>query len=461
MYTTHILFNVCLFLILSVPILGQNCDDLGWSFGAESPDTLYLCQDDGVINLHDFTENDLGTFSGIGVNNDNIFEPELAGGGFHSITYTSSNNESCEKVIVVVEFEFKEGYGEPPTNNVLNICSNEGSLLLTNYLDLAPTGGVLYVDDVLWLSDPWGVIYLEESGYHTIDYVYGQATCRVYIYVSEIVFDLPPSEFITCLNSEPFDLSVNGVFAPPVYVPYSYFSGPGIVQGTSVFDPALAGVGTHEIFYSNGTDSCSQSIFVTDYYPASITTSLDSMANDTLTLCYNEAQFTIYGNGEFDQAAAFYVNGSNTIIGDTLFFSATDFGYNADETTENTLFQITYLYIDINGSACPGYDTLWVNVLPDSCGVGTDIATLEASFLHLSPNPVQDVLQLSLEHNETVRNLAVDLYRLNGQLVERIYDKTIGKHLNFQYNTSHLEAGVYLIKMSSGGGQISKRFVKF
>jgi hypothetical protein len=122
-------------------------------------------------------------------------------------------------------------------------------------------------------------------GTHTITYsvVSGgcTSTCTFTINVTSGISVSCPSNMVTCLNAPPFSL-VGGSPAGGTY------SGPGVSNG--LFNPGLAGSGTHTITYAvsgSCSGSCSFTITVT---PAPVVTCPSS-----LVVCNNSGSFALSG----------------------------------------------------------------------------------------------------------------------------------------------------------------------
>lgn len=69
----------------------------------------------------------------------------------------------------------------------------------------------------------------------------------------------------------------------------------------------------------------------------------------------------------------------------------------------------------------------------------------------LSPNPVKDILTVSVPTNVVVKSAAI--YDLNGKLVQQANEST-------SINVSQLAVGNYLLKLTSDSGEVAKKFIK-
>lgn len=78
--------------------------------------------------------------------------------------------------------------------------------------------------------------------------------------------------------------------------------------------------------------------------------------------------------------------------------------------------------------------------------------SFENSFI-LYPNPTQG--NITIESIEPIQQLSI--YSIQGTLVESIETKAIKE---YTYNTSNLEDGIYIVKINSISGTVSKKFMK-
>ena len=179
-----------------------------------------------------------GTWTGPGVSG-NIFDPALAGSGNHTITYTIVDANGCtdydESIITVAT-------PDATITPVDTLCNDSPAVTLTAH-DL---GGV-------W-SGP-GVVgntfnpVIAGTGDHLIIYTITNADCTD---TDSTIITVMPNPVITIehpgtqfINSPPASLVVspdNGIW-----------SGPGV--SGNIFDPGVAGIGTHVLYYETLPDS--------------------------------------------------------------------------------------------------------------------------------------------------------------------------------------------------------------
>jgi gliding motility-associated-like protein len=201
-----------------------------------------FCLNDSSILLSSATPIG-GTYSGNGVLN-GIFDPSLAGVGNHKIYYQYTDSNSCGAIdsIDVIVFD------TPVINfsNINPVCVDEAPFTLNN---ATPIGGTYSGSGV---SNAEFNPSLANIGNNIIIYNYTDSlSCSAVDSFIIVVNDLPIISFNSinniCIDENPFTLN----FASPTGGTYS---GNGIANGE--FDPSLAGVGNHFIYYEF-TDSLS------------------------------------------------------------------------------------------------------------------------------------------------------------------------------------------------------------
>jgi len=191
--------------------------------------------------------------------------------GVYNITLTTTSNNGC---VASITKAFTVNGAVPKANfNVLNntgLCSNTDVQLQNTstvdfgnitkveiYWDLANNPSAfdadgnpasnkiythLYPNFQTPLSKTYQVKFRSYSGSICVD----EITKSITVNASPLVQFLPISD--TCFNINPFAITqaseIGGVPGAGV------FSGPGIMNGSNMFDPAVAGVGTHTIRYT-------------------------------------------------------------------------------------------------------------------------------------------------------------------------------------------------------------------
>ncbi|MHC1708503.1 MAG: gliding motility-associated C-terminal domain-containing protein [Bacteroidales bacterium] len=177
-----------------------------------------------------------GSYQGNGVSN-GIFDPLIAGIGDHNITYTYFSEDSCsssDSITITVH--------NPPTAffpPLIDLCVNAAPYVLNTGF---PSGGTYLGPGVVSNTfDP----LLTGVGTFLLSYVYADSIgCDDTAYRNITVIDAPDVQFASisaiCVDHAPILLSQGSPTG-------GTYSGPGVSGFT--FDPALAGVGFHNLTY--------------------------------------------------------------------------------------------------------------------------------------------------------------------------------------------------------------------
>ncbi|MCG3167509.1 MAG: hypothetical protein POELPBGB_03301 [Bacteroidia bacterium] len=272
-----------------------------------------------------------GTFSGPGINGDE-FTPSNASLGTVSITYTYTDGNGCTnfetQTAIVNDIPALTLSGTAPS-----YCVDDNTPVT---LVGTPAGGTFSgagVTGGTWTASDAGV------GTHTITYTYTDGNnCTNSTTISVVVNDLPVVTFTGLAANYCVDAPADALTGIPAS---GLFSGTGI--NVNDFDPAIAGVGTHDITYTytdvNGcVNSETQSTTVNALPTPVITPS---------TVAFCEGDYAILDGG------AGYVDYDWTT------------GFNGQQTLVDASGQVTVTVTDING--CVGTSspaTVVVNALP-------------------------------------------------------------------------------------------------
>ncbi len=240
-----------------------------------------------------------GTYSGIGVSG-GMFNPALAGLGSHIITYSYTASNGCQSSDTSVQH-----VSNPPQTSLAAfapVCQSAPSFTLTGG---TPAGGVYSGPGVT--SNQFSPA-VAGSGTHTITYTYTVGTCTSSSTASITVNPAPSVSLSAfspvCQITPAFSLS-GGTPSGGTY------SGPGVSNG--VFNPSLAGLGTHTISYSITSGGCSNTATSTILVQSSPQVSFSALPD----LCANASPLVLNGgspaggtysgsgvsNGQFNPAA--------------------------------------------------------------------------------------------------------------------------------------------------------------
>lgn len=218
-----------------------------------------------------------GSFSGLGVSGGQ-FNPAGQSAGNVSVIYTYTNTAGC----TVRDTELVVLRPRPTVtfSGAESRCINEGSIQLT----ASPAGGVFSGPGV----SAAGSMNLQQAGVgnHTVTYTYTDGNGCINSGTRNVVVSAPPTiNFGTvptfCVGGNSVVLS----FATPTG---GSFSGPGMQFG--VFNPSLAGAGTHKLYYTAGIAGCttldSVTLTVLPRPEARIERIADSLRSATVATAY-------------------------------------------------------------------------------------------------------------------------------------------------------------------------------
>lgn len=348
-----------------------------------------------------------GTFSGPGVSN-GLFNPAQVGAGLTQIVYTFTSTAGClvsdtQSIVVkaapVVNFSGQQ-----------NHCITEGTIQLV----ASPLGGVFSGPGV----SANGQMNLQTAGagVHQINYSFTDASgCTTSSQRTVIVSGLP---VIVFNNPEPICLNGGNQvfsFASPGGGNYS---GNGIQFG--VFNPQLAGVGTHTIYYTTGVTGC-QSTDSTQVVVFDVQTPEIIRQGDSLIASTQASSYQWYRNGQLLAG----IN-SRSILPDTLG----RYSVHADSAncSSNLSAEINFFF--------------------------TSVATNWQDQFRVFPNPSADgQFRLLRATGET---LALRISDLQGRLLlEKSWDGT-----DLTLDLSDKAPGMYLLQLSNNQQQAVIRLLK-
>ncbi|MEM9928957.1 MAG: hypothetical protein AAF840_03985, partial [Bacteroidota bacterium] len=206
------------------------------TFNAVAPQ----CIDNTVVDLSELVSPAGGSFAGTGIT-DSSFDPATAGVGTHAITYSYTDGNSCENTatvdIVVNDLPEVTFATVPP------VCAGSEALDLSGFV--SPAGGTFSGSGVSGTMFDPSAIPLGAAVVITYSYTDGNGctnSATSFIEISPEPSFLIPALPTFCVNSDSTDLS--GLIAPSG----GTYSGPGV--SGNLFDPAIAGAGTHTLTYT-------------------------------------------------------------------------------------------------------------------------------------------------------------------------------------------------------------------
>jgi PKD repeat protein len=219
-------------------------------------DTVYagthidMCIDDGILTLSGYTPPSGGTWTGPGITDPSAgtFDPVLAGGGLHVLTYTFGNG-TCEKTSTRTVF-----VGTPPVVDAgpdLTICEDQGAFLLPSF---SPAGGTWTGTGV---TDPQGIFDPQVTGVgtFTLTYTFINSVTGCENFDTRVV-DVVPLPVVNiddslefCINNNNIPLTNYVTTTPSTGI---VWSGAGIVDpANGIFNATIAGgIGSYDIVIS-------------------------------------------------------------------------------------------------------------------------------------------------------------------------------------------------------------------
>jgi len=222
-----------------------------------------------------------GTYSGTGVTG-NVFDPVAAGTGTHTLSYTVVSGTCSVTATAPISVQFTTA--TTLTIGNINFCETDGSIALGGN----PAGGVFSgpgVSSNVFSPSAAG------PGTHTLVYSLGAGTgCGMSDSILVSVTAAPTLSFnpggasTICNTTGAFTLS-GGSPAGGIY------SGAG-VSGGNVFDPTVAGLGTHTLTYTLNSGGCTAAV-VANYTVVSQPTVSLSLGN--ANVCDNGGSITLSG----------------------------------------------------------------------------------------------------------------------------------------------------------------------
>ena len=144
----------------------------------------------------------------------------------------------------------------------------------------------------------------------------------------------------------------------------------------------------------------------------------------------------------YNYAAMIFVNGVD-VLGDARFGSMLAIGDLSTEAFSSTGFGtdiVPVVRLNVNGT------------------IGTKDPLSDNNLVAVYPNPVQDILNLTYNLEQTAQNLSIRIMDVTGKVVmERQYSQIKSDTIDF--NVKELAAGTYNVQLTSENGTTSRRFV--
>lgn len=148
----------------------------------------------------------------------------------------------------------------------------------------------------------------------------------------------------------------------------------------------------------------------------------------------------------------------NKTTGDVTWKSADFYSGVVGAAAGTDPVEVDYINIAGNGNTVSSVFkintmTIEATATEDLLGIN-DVATV-ANTIKLYPNPVNDILTLSMSENISLTKL--EIVDINGRLIKSI---SAERNLNNQIDTSELTQGLYLLNIYSESGKLTSKFIK-
>lgn len=231
-----------------------------------------------------------------------VFDPQLAGAGTHTIRYHATNLFGCSDSTTATYTVYAQP--QPAFALPAVFCESDAAYPLAG----SPAPGLFYQNGQV-LTTPFyrpNPLYpaqpLAQSKRDTLVYQVSNAQCtgRDTQYVT--VHPVPPLFFTASLEGNPTDRACIGgdtlVLQPNVAG--GQFSGNGVLYGSSLWLPSLAGVGAHRIYYQYTDSNTLCANTVTDTFFSFNTPNVELEAQgtclgDAIVLQTDSAQLNLFG----------------------------------------------------------------------------------------------------------------------------------------------------------------------
>jgi len=354
-----------------------------------------------------------GYFSGAGVNDDNRFDPSVAGTGTHTLIYSFTDQYGCTNTAtttVKVKPLVASTFTQPDP-----VCISHPSFPMTGG---SPAGG--------FYSGPGmmnNTFYPSTSGAgnFTITYSYQDAnSCALDVTQTMTVYNNPGVSLALpqaiCGNADPLTL----VGGNPIGGTYE-----GLLVADGKFDPTGASPGDYQVTYSytdnhQCTGKTSKTITVLDYPSL-------QLGNDT-TICTSQSLTLDAGPG-FD---TYHWSNGSTSQSITV--------QNSSATTISCVATVA------NSYNCSASDTMKVTF--DICS-GLPIVKSDYPWSYIFPNPFTRTFKILSE-----KRLEMRIFDISGRLVEEGFCEGT-------YETGeNLRPGIYFVDVSYNGKNKTHRVVK-
>jgi uncharacterized surface protein with fasciclin (FAS1) repeats/subtilisin-like proprotein convertase family protein len=379
------------------------------------PETI--CRQETPIQLVGTPEG--GVFSGNGVVG-NLFNPSVAGAGFHTVTYTFTESGNACPGVSSQTVEVLQGPVVTLGALSSTFCLNSATEILTG----SPALGTFTINGVeATVFDP----VAQGLGEHVVRYEIDNGTCIGFAEATVTVIENVNVAINGlgngyCTNDSPVTLSSTPAGAT--------FSGPGVVN--NVFNPSSLPVGTYTITANYSDGNCT----------ATVTQQVVINAEPTALFSYNANGFNVL-----------FIN--NSINATSYSWDFGDGNSSTEVNPSHTYGQNGNYFVTLTATSenC-GSDTYTAQVLL-TVGIG-EIEGLDG--LQLYPNPTRNLFTLTFNSSRN-ENYEIRLTDAVGRLVH-LENVSGASNFNKVYDMSDKADGVYFLTISSNKGAVNYKVVK-
>jgi len=276
--------------------------------------------------------------SGTGQVSGNIFNPSASGVGVYTLTYSFTDNNGCSNTD---QLSMTVNALPVVMSSDVSYCSSPGLVTLPT---ATPPGGtwtgIGVVGNQFDPQTPGGPVFTATYSFTDI-----QTNCSsaasITISVTNPINVSAGADKVFCLNDTPFDLNSDATPSSG-----GMWSGPGV--SGNIFDPSVAGAGTHTITLKTGTGNClvnDTRIILVNPLPT-VSAGLDTkncISDNAFVLLSNPATGGIWSS-----------SGTGQVSGNTFNAAASGVG----------TYTLTYSYTDNNGCKNSDQIVMTVNALP-------------------------------------------------------------------------------------------------
>lgn len=306
------------------------------------------------------------------------FDPALAGPGTHFVTFSATNIFGCVDSVTnsyVVFPSLNPSFAVPPT-----FCESDAIYPLAG----SPSPGTFYRNGTtVTFFDPnpnYPATPLTATQVDTIVYEVSNAQCTNRDTQLVTIYPVPVISYVglngldtiyrACIGQDTLVLQPNIVGG--------VFSGSGVLFGTNIFLPTIAGVGEHAVSYqyTDTTTSCSN-IYTDTFYtyntPHVVLQSVGNCGDEQVVFSVDTAQLNVFGM--FQGSLYDVVNTVQWNMGDGTIRNESASPGNIVDTVEHSYAAAGAYYVSLyveNNGFCSDSDTIRIIVSPKETPTSND-----------------------------------------------------------------------------------------